>query len=125
MLTSVMKEFTFEAAHFLPNVPEGHKCKRLHGHSYRVRVEIEGVVREPIGMVVDYADVKGMFDELVTDVLDHRLLNEIPGLENSTSENLSRWIFSRLDEALPPELILVDVYVWETATAGSRTTREI
>jgi 6-pyruvoyltetrahydropterin/6-carboxytetrahydropterin synthase len=124
MITSVLKQFSFEAAHFLPNVPEEHKCKRMHGHSYRVTVEVDGQVDEHSGMVIDYEVVSKAFDEHVFAVLDHQVLNTIPGLENSTSEILAHWIFDRLDDALPPEVSLLYVTVLETATAGARVTRE-
>ena len=82
----IYKEFHFEAAHRLPNVPEGHKCARLHGHSFHVRLTVTGDAPEPSGWVMDFADVKATFKPL-HDVLDHHYLNEVPGLENPTSEN--------------------------------------
>lgn len=119
----VFKEFRFEAAHWLPNVPPGHKCGKMHGHSYMVRVEIGGDVDASSGMLVDYDIIKAMFDTLVHSQLDHQVLNEVPGLENSTSENLARWIFTRLDLAVPAYLKLRAVEVRETATAGARAER--
>ena len=86
----IFKEFTFEAAHRLPNVSPGHKCARLHGHSFRVRVEIEGPVGQETGWVRDFADVTCAMQP-VLDRLDHYYLNEVPGLENPTSELLARW----------------------------------
>ena len=85
------KEFTFEAAHLLPNVPEGHKCRRLHGHSFRVEVTVKGPVDPRTGWVMDFGELKEKFRPL-EDQLDHRYLNEVAGLENSTSENIARWI---------------------------------
>lgn len=111
----VFKEFGFEAAHWLPRVPEGHKCSRMHGHSYMVRVEVEGPVCRD-GMVIDYAVISDRFKSLVHNVLDHRVLNETPGLENSTSEILAQWIFDKLTPVLPVRAIEVR----ETATAGAR-----
>ena len=108
------KDFSFEAAHRLPNVPEGHKCARLHGHSFQVRVTIEGPVGERTGWVMDFADLKSAFGP-VHDRLDHRYLNEIPGLENPTSENLARWLWAQLRPSLPE---LSEISVKETATAG-------
>ena len=109
----VFREFTFEAAHRLPNVPAGHKCARLHGHSFRVEVHVEGDVDPETGMVIDFADLKAAFAPL-HERLDHHYLNEVDGLENPTSENLARWIWERLDGAMP----LSAVVVRETCTAG-------
>lgn len=109
----VFREFTFEAAHRLPHVPEGHKCARLHGHSFRVQVRVQGDVDPATGMVVDFAELKAAFGPL-HEQLDHRYLNEVEGLENPTSENLARWIWSRLIG----ELELAEVTVRETCTSG-------
>ena len=94
------KEFGFEAAHWLPNVPAGHKCSQLHGHSYRVAVHVRGPVQEPAGWVMDYAEIKAAFEPL-RGRLNHRCLNEIEGLTNPTSEVLAQWIWRRLKPALP------------------------
>jgi 6-pyruvoyltetrahydropterin/6-carboxytetrahydropterin synthase len=110
----IFREFTFEAAHRLPNVPDGHKCARLHGHSYRVEVHISGPVGEETGWVQDFGDLKIAFKPL-EDQLDHHFLNEVPGLENPTSEVLARWIWDRLLDDLPS---LVEVRVRETCTSG-------
>lgn len=109
----VFREFTFEAAHRLPHVPAGHKCARLHGHSFRLEVHVEGDVDPETGMVIDFADLKAAFAPL-HERLDHHYLNEVDGLENPTSENLARWIWERLDGAMP----LSAVVVRETCTAG-------
>jgi 6-pyruvoyltetrahydropterin/6-carboxytetrahydropterin synthase len=119
----VFKEFRFEAAHWLPGVPPQHKCSRMHGHSYLVRVEVSGDVDGTTGMVIDYDIIRALFDQLVHSQLDHRVLNEIEGLENSTSENLAMWIFRRLDLATPPYVHLRAVEVRETHTAGARVER--
>ena len=110
----LFKEFSFEAAHLLPNVPDGHKCARLHGHSFQVRVTIDGPVGTSSGWVMDFADLKAAFKPLY-DRLDHRYLNEIPGLENPTSEHIARWIWRELIPRLPA---LVEVEVRETCTTG-------
>ena len=110
----IWKEFTFEAAHLLPNVPDDHKCKRLHGHSYRVRVCVEGELDPTLAWVIDFADVAAAF-EPVRLRLDHYYLNEIEGLENPTSEALAQWIWARLRPALPN---LSRIEVSETCTAG-------
>ena len=110
----IFREFTFEAAHRLPGVPEGHKCRRLHGHSFRVEVHVGGEVDPEAGWVMDFADLKAAFAPL-HDQLDHRYLNEVPGLANPTSEVLARWIWDRLAGALP----LTAVVVRETCTSGA------
>ncbi|MBT8062599.1 MAG: 6-carboxytetrahydropterin synthase QueD [Xanthomonadales bacterium] len=110
----VFREFQIEAAHWLPNVAEGHKCARLHGHSFRIRVQVEGEVGERSGWVIDFADLKAAFKPLF-EQLDHRCLNEIEGLENPTSENLARWIWNRLEAGLPG---LASVTVQETCNSG-------
>jgi 6-pyruvoyltetrahydropterin/6-carboxytetrahydropterin synthase len=108
------KDFSFEAAHRLPNVPEGHKCARLHGHSFLVRVSVDGPVGAHTGWVMDFADLKAAFLPL-HERLDHRYLNEIAGLENPTSEVLAQWIWRELHAALPG---LAEVEVRETCTSG-------
>ena len=110
----IFKEFRFEAAHRLPNVPERHKCARLHGHSFRVEVHVSGELDETLGWVCDFSDLKKAFEPL-HEQLDHRYLNEIPGLENPTSEQLARWIWQRLKPALPQ---LCKVVIAETCTSG-------
>jgi 6-pyruvoyltetrahydropterin/6-carboxytetrahydropterin synthase len=110
----IFKSFTFEAAHLLPNVPEGHKCRRLHGHSFRVEVHVSGHVGVETGWVMDFADVKAAFDPVFAR-LDHHYLNEIAGLENPTSEVLAKWIWRELKPALPG---LSKLVVHETCTAG-------
>lgn len=110
----IFKEFTFEAAHRLPNVPEGHKCARLHGHSFRVEIHVRGPVHPELGWVIDFADIKDAFKPFY-DQLDHYYLNEIDGLENPTSENLARWIWERMHPSLTG---LSRVVVRETCTSG-------
>jgi 6-pyruvoyltetrahydropterin/6-carboxytetrahydropterin synthase len=110
----LFKEFSFEAAHRLPNVPPDHKCARLHGHSFHVRVTVKGPVGSDTGWVMDFADLKAAFAPLL-DALDHRYLNDVPGLENPTSEVLSMWIWQRLANNLPG---LSAVEVRETCTSG-------
>lgn len=109
----IFKEFTFEAAHYLPEVPQEHKCGRLHGHSYRATVHISGDLDPDKGWVMDFAEIKVAFDP-VAEALDHHFLNEIEGLENPTSENVAEWIWRRLAGALP----LAAVTVRETCTSG-------
>ena len=112
--TEIFKEFTFEAAHRLPFVPEGHKCFRLHGHSFRVEIHVTGDVDPATGWIMDFGDIKDAFKPLHRQ-LDHNYLNEIPGLENPTSENLAAWIWDRLRPQLPG---LARILVRETCTSG-------
>lgn len=116
MRTEIVRHFRFEAAHRLPNVPEGHKCARLHGHSFRVTLTVGGEVDPTLGWIVDFAELDDAWKRL-HDVLDHRYLNEIPGLENPTSELLCRWIYDRVE--LPAAARLVSVTVHETCTAAT------
>lgn len=110
----ICKSFTFEAAHRLPYVPPGHKCGRLHGHSYRVDIALSGPIQE-LGWVVDYAEIKRAWEPL-NEVLDHNYLNEIPGLENPTSELLAQWIWFKF-AILPFPLHSVTVH--ETCTTAA------
>ena len=111
----VFKDFVFEAAHRLPNVPAGHKCGRLHGHSFRAQVFVRGPLGPETGWVVDFADIKRAFAPFY-ELLDHHYLNEVEGLENPTSEVLARWIYDRLKPGLPG---LSKVVLHETCTAGA------
>ena len=108
------KDFRFEAAHRLPNVPEGHKCARLHGHSFLVRLTVDGEVNPVTGWLMDFDDIKSAFAPLL-EQLDHHYLNDIPGLENPTSEILATWIWDRLKPELD-ELVAVEIR--ETCTVG-------
>jgi 6-pyruvoyltetrahydropterin/6-carboxytetrahydropterin synthase len=110
----VFRVFQIEAAHRLPNVPEGHKCARMHGHSFRIEIHVSGPVGWESGWVMDFADLRKSFQPLY-DQLDHHCLNDIEGLENPTSENLARWIWDRLCPQLPE---LSKVIVQETCNAG-------
>ena len=110
----IFKEFSIEAAHRLPHVPAGHKCSRLHGHSFRIAIHVEGSVDNQQGWVMDFADLKKAFQPLY-DQLDHNYLNEINGLENPTSENLARWIWDHLKPTLPT---LSQITIRETCTSG-------
>ena len=107
------KSFQIESAHRLPNVPVGHKCARLHGHSWVIELVLDGPVGADTGWVMDFADVKAAFRPLY-DQLDHHYLNDIPGLENPTSERLAIWIWERLKPELP---LLSQVVIAETCTS--------
>lgn len=112
----IFKAFTLEAAHRLPNVPAGHKCARLHGHSFRVELHVRGPLDPQLGWVLDFAELTTAFAPLHAQ-LDHNYLNDIAGLENPTSENLARWIWQQLKPRLP---LLSAVVVHETCTSGCR-----
>lgn len=110
----VFKDFTFEAAHRLPRVRQGHKCGRLHGHSFRARIFVRGPLDDS-GWVVDFADIKSAFAPYY-ELLDHSYLNDIDGLENPTSEVLARWIYDRVKTNLRG---VSKVVLHETCTAGA------
>lgn len=110
----IFKVFSIEAAHRLLNVPPGHKCARLHGHSFEVVIHVRGSVGAESGWVMDFADIKEAFQPLYAQ-LDHHYLNEVEGLANPTSEQLARWIWQRLKPSLPE---LSQVVVKETCTTG-------
>ncbi|PPQ38452.1 6-carboxytetrahydropterin synthase QueD [Rhodoblastus acidophilus] len=107
---TITQAFTFEAAHRLPHVPETHRCRRLHGHSYRVELTLGGEVDPHTGFVVDFFDVEAAFAPVLA-TLDHHLLNEIEGLDNPTAENIALWIYRKVSPNLPP---LQAVKVFET-----------
>ena len=113
MHVRLTKTFTFEAAHLLPTFPEGHKCRRLHGHSFAVEIVVEGEVDPARGYLIDYGDIKEACQP-IRKQLDHYYLNEIEGLENPTSENIARWIWQRLKPTLPP---LTAIIIHETCTS--------
>lgn len=111
----IFKEFKFEAAHQLYNLPPGHKCMNLHGHSYRVRVYVRGRIDPQTGWVVDFGTIKQVCQPLI-DKLDHSYLNDIPGLEQSTSEVLAIYLW----RAFKPKLAgMSKIEVWETATSAA------
>ena len=110
----IYKDITFEAAHMLPNVPTDHKCRRLHGHSFKVRLTLDGPIDKSLGWVEDFSNIKEAFDPIYHQ-LDHHYLNEVKGLENPTSENLSKWIWKRLKPKLQ---YLTSIEVKETCSTG-------
>jgi 6-pyruvoyltetrahydropterin/6-carboxytetrahydropterin synthase len=113
MKMELRKSFQFEAAHLLPLLPKAHKCRRLHGHSFKVEIVIAGECDPKLGWLMDYADIKAAFKP-VWEKLDHNYLNKIPGLENPTSEVVAMWIWKKLKPKLP---MLTEVVVAETCTA--------
>lgn len=113
MRTRLERSYRFEAAHYLPKVPPGHKCARMHGHSYQIEVVIEGEIDPERGWVMDFADIDERAMPLVRE-LDHHVLNELDGLANPTSELLAVWWWQRLSPVLPG---LQEVVVSETPTS--------
>jgi 6-pyruvoyltetrahydropterin/6-carboxytetrahydropterin synthase len=111
----IFREFRFEAAHSLPDAPPGHKCRRLHGHSYRLVVHVEGPLQPQTGWVMDFADLRRVVDPLI-ERLDHQYLNDIDGLGQSTAEVIVVWIWNKLKPELPG---LCRLELFETAKAGA------
>jgi len=110
----VFVEDSFDSAHQLPNVPEDHKCRRLHGHTYRIRIEVEGEVDPQMGWVIDYSEIKRVWDPVKAE-LDHHELNAVPGLQNPTCEHLARWIWHRMTLQ---GLVLSRIELRETVNCG-------
>ena len=108
------KQFTFDAAHYLPKVPDGHKCKQMHGHTYHLTIFIEGEVLKEQGWILDFGDIKELLKP-VLGVIDHALLNNIPGLENPTAELFSVWLWDKIKPLLPE---LKKIELKETPTSG-------
>ena len=111
----IYKQFTFDSAHFLPNVPAGHKCRELHGHTYALTIFIEGELLAHEGWVMDFTDLK-LIVKPVIDLLDHKLLNNIPGLENPTSEILAKWLWQQIKPSLAG---LKRIELKETPSSGA------
>jgi 6-pyruvoyltetrahydropterin/6-carboxytetrahydropterin synthase len=113
MIVSIAKRFTFDAAHHLPTLPPDHKCYRMHGHTYQVELSVVGKVGLS-GMLIDYADIAQVWEAKVHDRLDHRVLNEIKGLEIPSTEHLAAWIFCHvwpeLEARFSIEMLTVRVY---------------
>jgi 6-pyruvoyltetrahydropterin/6-carboxytetrahydropterin synthase len=110
----IYKSFTFDSAHFLPNVPDGHKCKNIHGHTYHLKVIIEGNLENRLEWVMDFAELKKVIKPIV-DQLDHQLINDIPGLENPTCERIGVWIWDKIKPQIPQ---LKRIELQETPTSG-------
>lgn len=111
----VFREFSFDAAHFLPHVPEGHKCRNVHGHTYKLKVFLQGTLDDSMGWVMDFAEMKQIINPVI-DIVDHKLLNDIPGLQNPTCELLIVWFWKQLKPALP---LLQKLELNETPTSGA------
>lgn len=110
----IYKEFSFDSAHFLPNVPDGHKCKEMHGHTYRLKVFIKGELDPKLGWIMDFKELKDALLPVI-DQLDHKLINNIKGLENPTAENITVWIWQQIQPSLP---LLSRIELYETPTTG-------
>lgn len=110
----IFKEFSFDSAHFLPRVPEGHKCRNMHGHTYRLRVWIEDQLDPELGWVMDFAVLKSIVKPVIAR-LDHKCMNEVDGLENPTCEHIAVWLWNNLKPALPK---LSKIELHETPTSG-------
>lgn len=110
----IYKEFAFDSAHFLPNVPDGHKCKNMHGHTYRLKVFVKGIPNPEYGWIMDFKELKDIVANII-DQLDHKLINDIPGLENPTAEHITLWIWNKIKPLLP---ILSKIELYETPTTG-------
>lgn len=110
----IYKQFSFDSAHFLPNVPEGHKCREIHGHTYYLTIFAEGKINNPEGWVVDFGRLREIVKPVI-DMLDHHMFNDISGLENPTAEILSVWIWDKIKPLLPG---LIKIELKETPTSG-------
>ncbi|HRC56506.1 MAG: 6-carboxytetrahydropterin synthase QueD [Myxococcales bacterium] len=110
MRSRLVRSFRFEAAHFLPRVPEGHKCARMHGHSYEIEVAVEGDIDPELGWVMDFSTISEHVSPLVA-ALDHQVLNDVPGLPNPTTELLAVWFWQNLAPKLPS---LAEISISET-----------
>ena len=110
----IYKEFCFDSAHFLPNVPPGHKCREMHGHTYKLKVFIQGELDPILGWIMDFKDLKDALMPVI-DQLDHKLINNIKGLENPTAENITIWIWKQIQPSLP---LLSRIELYETPTTG-------
>jgi 6-pyruvoyltetrahydropterin/6-carboxytetrahydropterin synthase len=111
----LIREFTFDAAHLLPNVPKGHKCKRLHGHTFYFKLHLKGTVDPHTGWLMDFGEIKNIVKPIIDNYLDHYYLNDIAGLENPTSENIAIWLWRKLKPQLP---LLYKVTLRETCTSA-------
>lgn len=111
---TIFRKFTFDAAHFLPNVPETHKCRNIHGHTYLLTLYISGSPDATLGWVMDFSEIKTKVNTILN-IIDHKLLNDIPGLENPTCERVSVWLWEKI-KAVIPQLEKIELY--ETPSSG-------
>ena len=113
MHVRLTKDFAFEAAQTLPNVPAGHKCGKMHGHSFKLEISVEGEVDPATGWLYDHSCISRSMDPLL-EILDHSYLNDIPGLENPTIENMCLWLWEKLEHQLAG---LAEIVIHETPSA--------
>ena len=134
-MMEISKWFEFEAAHSLPHLPETHKCHRLHGHSYKVRVTCGGEIDKELGWVIDYGDISKVVDTIIK-AIDHTNLDVLFSVPErplklddgitmrvetthktkpSTAENLAIWFYQQLKPSLPS---VVEIVIKETASTG-------
>ena len=92
----VYRSFRIHASRFLPNLKDDHICKRMHGHTFNITIYINGKVDKKTGFVIDFYDVDQLFNKYIHNKIDHKVLNEVKGLENPTSEHLTKWIWDNL-----------------------------
>jgi len=111
---TIFKQFTFDSAHYLPNVPETHKCRAIHGHTYRLTIYLTGSLHPQLGWVMDFSDLKKVVGPVI-DQVDHKMLNNVPGLENPTCELLAQWLWNAIKPSIP-QLSKIELY--ETPTSG-------
>ncbi len=110
----IFKHFTFHSAHFLPHTPEGHPCRNMHGHTYLLVVYLSGEPDEHTGWIMDFGELKALVKPVVQ-LLDHQVINTVPGLENPTCERVAQWFWEQLKPIIPP---LSKVVLHETPTSG-------
>ena len=112
---TIFKTFTFDSAHYLPNVPEDHKCRTMHGHTYKLTVYAKGHIDPDMGWIMDFSELQNKVKEILK-IVDHKVLNNIPGLGNPTCENLTRWLWKEIRECVP---LTTKVELWETPSSGA------
>jgi 6-pyruvoyltetrahydropterin/6-carboxytetrahydropterin synthase len=110
----LFKQFTFDSAHYLPNVPRGHKCEDMHGHTYKLTVFVEGDIKVHEGWVMDFGEINAVVKNILEHV-DHKMLNSVRGLENPTCENIGNWLYKEIKLKIP---MLSKIELYETPTAG-------
>ena len=112
----VYKKFNIESARLLPNVPENHPCHRLHGHSFKIIISVEGQIDEQSGFVTDFQEIEDAFNP-INEILDHSYLNDIEGLSNPTSENICIWIWNKIESSIPN---ICEIEIKETDSTGCK-----
>ncbi|MGI8893522.1 MAG: 6-carboxytetrahydropterin synthase QueD [Bacteroidia bacterium] len=110
----IFKKYYFDSAHYLPNVPENHKCRNMHGHTYKLIVFVKGDTDIDKGWVMDFAELKNAINPII-EIVDHKILNDISGLENPTCENIAKWLWIKIKEKIPA---LIRIELHETPTTG-------